>query len=97
MSRQTEYNKEMRRLYNEAKLIKCSNKNGVSFRNFVLENNIDVKDIAEKCGVTYQSAKKWADGKQWPSYRYTYKIAINFGYDFHKPGLVEQYIKEKGL
>ena len=85
----------MRKLRKKAVLVKPRNKNGVSFRKFVLENNIDVKDIAEKCGVTRNSAKKWADGKQWPSYRYTLMIRINFGYNFHFPGLVELYDKEK--
>ena len=95
MSRQWEYYKEIKKLHKEARLVEPINKNSVSFRKFVLENNIDVKDIAEKCGVTRNSAKKWADGKQWPSYRYTLMIRINFGYNFHFPGLVELYDKEK--
>jgi transcriptional regulator with XRE-family HTH domain len=95
MHRCTKYPHEMRKLRKKAILVKPRNKNGVSFRKFVLENNIDVKDIAEKCKVTRNSAKKWADGKQWPSYRYTLMIRINFGYNFHFPGLVELYDKEK--
>ena len=82
MIRRKEYTEEMKKLHKEARLKKCSNKNGVSVRKFVLENNIDVRDIAEKCGVTYKTAKNWVDGKQWPSTRYRYHIAINFGFNF---------------
>ena len=73
----------MNELHKKARLVKPRNKKGVSFKEFVLEQKIDVKDIAEKCGVTRNSAKKWADGKQWPSTRYRYHILINFGYDFN--------------
>ena len=73
---------EMRKLHKKARLKKCSNKKSVSFREFVLEKNIEVEDIAKKCGVAYSTARNWVKGNQWPSTRYRYHIAINFGFKF---------------
>jgi hypothetical protein len=82
MKRWKKYYLETKKMWKEARLVEQRNKEGVSFRDFVLDNKIDVKDIADKCKVTQITVKKWINGKQWPSFRNRLMIKINFGYQF---------------
>ncbi len=82
MKRWKKYYLETKKMWKEVRLVEQRNKEGVSFRDFVLDNKIDVKDIADKCKVTQITVKKWINGKQWPSFRNRLMIKINFGYQF---------------
>ena len=82
MKRWKKYYLDTKKMLKEKRLVEQINKEDESFRDFVMDYIIDVKDIADKCKVTQITAKKWTNGKQWPSFRNRLMIKINFGYQF---------------